>query len=150
MVVRDEVRRDWRDRARCIGEDAELFFPAGDSGPAHDREVARALAVCASCPVRAACLAWAVEELPYGIAGGLTAEDRNRMRRSRRKRARPGRAVRPRPWRNRRRTRASEDGRAELAAGCPRKVVAGRYGVSLRTVERWASEARAEIGGGAR
>ncbi|WP_082399066.1 MULTISPECIES: WhiB family transcriptional regulator [unclassified Pseudonocardia] len=148
MVVRDEARRDWRDHAQCAGEEHELFFPAGDFGPAHDRQVARALAVCAGCPVRAACLAWSVEELPYGIAGGRTAEERGRMRRNRRRRVRRGRVVRPRPFR--RRIRAAEDGRAELAAGSARTVVAHRYGVSLRTVERWASEARAEIGGGSR
>jgi WhiB family redox-sensing transcriptional regulator len=44
----------------CAEVDPELFFPAGLTGPAVERQVAAARAVCASCPVRTACLAVAL------------------------------------------------------------------------------------------
>ena len=47
----------WRVHAACADSDAAMFFPAGTLGGA---AVARAKAVCADCPVRAACLEWAV------------------------------------------------------------------------------------------
>ncbi len=71
--------RDWRVRAACSDADAELFFPVGESGLVLERQVAAAKAVCAGCVVRAECLA-DVAGLPYGIAGGLTAAERHRLR----------------------------------------------------------------------
>ena len=69
----------WLGRAACVGYPPETFFPIGDNAPAS--QVARAKAVCAQCPVRQACLDWAVTALPYGIAGGLTGDERRQMRR---------------------------------------------------------------------
>ena len=64
---------DWRDEALCAQTDPELWFP--DLGPA-----AAAKAICARCPVRVACLDWALaHETPgstFGVVGGLTAEQR--------------------------------------------------------------------------
>jgi WhiB family redox-sensing transcriptional regulator len=51
---------NWRDQAACLDEDPELFFPVGSTGPALE-QTERAKAVCADCPVRAACLDWALE-----------------------------------------------------------------------------------------
>jgi hypothetical protein len=72
---------EWVTRAACRNVDPELFFPAGDSGPVFDAQVAAARAVCARCPVRAECLDWALDELPYGIAGGFTEDERRTLRR---------------------------------------------------------------------
>ena len=69
----------WRRRAACGGEDLELFLPVG-SGPAL-AQIAAAKAVCARCPVRDACLRYAVTTgQGYGIWGGLTEDERRGLR----------------------------------------------------------------------
>lgn len=71
---------DWRHRAACREEDPELFFPLSEMGPGA-RQAAEAKAVCARCPVRAECLDYALENgLDHGIFGGLTEEERRRVR----------------------------------------------------------------------
>lgn len=72
---------DWRQRAACKDEDPELFFPVSDIGPGA-RQTAQAKGVCARCPVRAECLAYALETgLDSGIFGGATERDRRRLKR---------------------------------------------------------------------
>jgi WhiB family redox-sensing transcriptional regulator len=88
---------DWRHRAICRDEDPDLFFPTGEehtSGNAPTRpfleQAAEAKKVCRRCPVVTDCLAWALDEgLPFGIAGGTTADERRELNkgRPRRKRA---------------------------------------------------------------
>ncbi|NIH87879.1 WhiB family transcriptional regulator [Amycolatopsis granulosa] len=76
---------DWRTSAACRDEDPELFFPVSEMGPGA-RQVARAKAVCASCPVRAECLAYALDAgLDNGIFGGTTEQERRSLIRSRRR-----------------------------------------------------------------
>lgn len=58
------ARMMWLTKAACVGEDPELFFPVGSTGPALE-DVAAAKRVCARCPVIADCLA-------YALAGGQT------------------------------------------------------------------------------
>ena len=68
--------RGWRRWAACRGLPTALFYPPPDA-PARE-----ALAVCARCPVRAACeqhAATAGEE--YGIWGGRTETERARIAR---------------------------------------------------------------------
>lgn len=61
----------WQTRARCRDEDPELFFPL----PGESTDPAKA--VCQRCPVRDACLAWALStNLRHGVAGGLSAPER--------------------------------------------------------------------------
>jgi WhiB family redox-sensing transcriptional regulator len=61
---------DWRHKAECRTEDPELFFPAGTSGPAL-AQIAEAKTVCRRCPVRQACLEWALTSgQDAGIWGG--------------------------------------------------------------------------------
>jgi hypothetical protein len=139
----------WRGRAACRGVDPELFFPAAERGPVRAVQVAAAKAVCAGCPVRAECLAEALARIPYGIAGGLTENERRRLRtHNGRGRALAGRDELPaeaaealadgpgRGWTARQRAAV---GRVLLAAGCPTPQVARACGVSERTVERWAA-----------
>jgi WhiB family transcriptional regulator, redox-sensing transcriptional regulator len=72
---------DWRARALCRDEDPELFFPIGTSGPAL-LQIAEAKAVCARCPVRAECLAEALETgQDYGVWGGLSEDERRSLKR---------------------------------------------------------------------
>ena len=50
--------RDWRPLAACRHADPELFFPVSASGPSLD-QIIQAKAICARCPVRQQCLAFA-------------------------------------------------------------------------------------------
>jgi WhiB family redox-sensing transcriptional regulator len=74
------MRAEWMHRAICRDEDPELFFPAGTDGPAL-LQAAAAKAVCARCPIRAECLEFALEHLPYGVAGGLDEDERRAFKR---------------------------------------------------------------------
>lgn len=70
---------DWRVRAACRDEDAELFFPVSYRSPKVRAQVAEAKTVCVGCAVRETCAAWAIETgQPEGIWGGLTPEERPR------------------------------------------------------------------------
>lgn len=73
---------DW-ERAACRDHDPELFFPLTGHGPGAEQEHA-AKAVCASCPIRPGCLAWALETAQEaGVWGGTSEDDRRALRRSR-------------------------------------------------------------------
>jgi WhiB family redox-sensing transcriptional regulator len=79
---------EWLDGAACVGEDPELFFPVGSSGPAL-LDVQEAKAVCHRCPVRAACLEWALRTgQTTGVWGGTSELERVPMLRALRRRAR--------------------------------------------------------------
>lgn len=64
----------WQDFALCRGVNADLFFPGqGES----TRE---AKAVCVDCPVRQACLEYAIANNErFGIWGGLSRRERERL-----------------------------------------------------------------------
>lgn len=84
----------WRDDAACLGHDPEMW--TGDDfarNPYSGLVIAEALAICREqCPVRAECLADALERREkFTIRGGYTPEQRDRMRRNR-GRTRPSRA----------------------------------------------------------
>jgi WhiB family redox-sensing transcriptional regulator len=70
---------EWQDGGACTRADHTLFFhPQGERGPARRFRDSQALAVCARCPVLAACRdhALSVRE-PYGIWGGTTEDERD-------------------------------------------------------------------------
>ncbi|WTL15424.1 WhiB family transcriptional regulator [Kribbella sp. NBC_01505] len=70
----------WILSAACQDEDPELFFPIGTTGPSLLQTEA-AKRICAQCPVRAECLAWALESgQDAGIWGGLTEVERRHLR----------------------------------------------------------------------
>ena len=76
-------------RAGCIGEDPDIFFPAGES-PAAIKQTERAKVVCSRCDVRPECLRWSLDTFQdAGVWGGLDEEERRRIRRARRARERP-------------------------------------------------------------
>ena len=76
----DDTRADWRSAAACRSADPELFFPVSAFGQAL-AQVAEAKAICARCPVRRPCLAFAQRtRQAHGIWGGLTEEERRRPR----------------------------------------------------------------------
>lgn len=66
----------WRDRAVCREVDPEVFFATG-SGAAATVQNDIAKAVCRRCPVAEPCLDWALDaDLPYGVVGGMTPDER--------------------------------------------------------------------------
>ncbi|MBC7582040.1 WhiB family transcriptional regulator [Aeromicrobium sp.] len=81
---------DWRHFSACIGEDPELFFPIGNTGPAV-LQAEEAKRICMSCDARVKCLEWAMQsEENFGIWGGLTEGERQAIkRRSKRSRVAP-------------------------------------------------------------
>jgi WhiB family redox-sensing transcriptional regulator len=87
---------DWRHLAACRGMDPEQWFPT-DEGKGRESVGAQApRAVCAGCPVREQCLAWALRTgQDDGVWGGLTSPERRalrsgRLRRSPHRRSRAG------------------------------------------------------------
>jgi len=69
----------WMPSGACQGEDPELFFPIGASGPAL-YQITAARAVCRRCAVTRMCLTYALETGQAGIWGGTTSEERQAMR----------------------------------------------------------------------
>jgi WhiB family transcriptional regulator, redox-sensing transcriptional regulator len=94
-------------QARCAdsGLDPDQWYPVSTEPAQARHEAAAAIAVCASCPVRAQCLElslrhWDIGQ--HGIWGGLVVTDRAHLRRrrpaghrGRRRTAVSGRIVRP-------------------------------------------------------
>lgn len=77
----------WMDRnaptASCAQTDPELWFPEKGSSVRVPRRL------CRECPLLAACRSWALRhphETAHGIWGGLTARERQRIRRDQRRR----------------------------------------------------------------
>lgn len=69
----------WMDAALCAQTDPDLFFP-----PHRSNSVARsARRICATCPVRAHCLDYALGDPDLdGIWAGTTPRERQRLRRT--------------------------------------------------------------------
>jgi len=76
------MNASWRNRAACRGIDPDIFFPVTDE----DAEPAKA--ICNVCPVREACLEFALAAREReGVWGGATERERRRIVRQRRKTA---------------------------------------------------------------
>ncbi|MDR6980261.1 WhiB family redox-sensing transcriptional regulator [Streptomyces sp. 3330] len=73
---------EWLRSAACVGEDPELFFPVGTSGPAlRDTEAAKR--VCARCTVRTECLSFAFAiGRASGVWGGTDEDERAELLRT--------------------------------------------------------------------
>ena len=72
----------WRSRARCRGVDPVIFHPVNED------DADEAKAICALCPVQEACLEYAIAAREKdGVWGGLTARERRRVIRRRRRTA---------------------------------------------------------------
>jgi WhiB family redox-sensing transcriptional regulator len=79
--VPEDVTWDWQERGACRDVGSDLFFhPANERGMARVRRERAAKSVCARCEVRVECADYAVRARePYGVWGGLTEEDRERI-----------------------------------------------------------------------
>lgn len=72
----------WREDAACLHADPDLFFPIASIGPALD-QIDQAKRICAACPVRKPCLAWALDQgVVSGIWGGTSEAERRAIRRA--------------------------------------------------------------------
>jgi WhiB family transcriptional regulator, redox-sensing transcriptional regulator len=81
VIMKEPDPMDWRNRAACLDEDPELFFPIGNTGPAI-LQIEEAKAVCRRCDVREQCLAWALEAgQDHGVWGGLSEDERRALKR---------------------------------------------------------------------
>lgn len=79
--IRDFPERTWTRHAACQGHDPDLWFL-----DQHDGSYTEARTICADCPVKTECLAWAVEtNTQFGMWGGLAPHQRQHLRRSRRR-----------------------------------------------------------------
>lgn len=67
------VEPDWT-AAACRGTNTRVFYPPSGPSPT-------AVAICQRCPIRAACLDWAMRREEYGIWGGLSAKERQSLKR---------------------------------------------------------------------
>jgi WhiB family redox-sensing transcriptional regulator len=64
----------WQERARCGQHDPEIFFDP------RVRAERKAKSICAQCPVRLDCLAWALSvRAEFGIWGGLNGKERSAL-----------------------------------------------------------------------
>ncbi len=74
---------DWMGRAACKGQPDTVFFPdSEDHGGRPDYTAARN--ICAACPARAECLAYALElNIGHGMFAGLTPTERANLSRQR-------------------------------------------------------------------
>lgn len=83
--LRWEPEENWRADAACSGIGTEIFFPVTEDPEAS----AQAKAVCATCPVQETCLQYALAtNQTDGVWGGLDGNERRRLRRRLRDRAR--------------------------------------------------------------
>lgn len=71
---------DWMRRAACKGQPDVVFFPDHEDDEQPDYTTARH--ICAGCPVRSQCLAYALElNIRHGMFAGLTPAERAALRR---------------------------------------------------------------------
>ena len=71
--------REWRQRAACLSEDPDLFFPVSETGPSRF-QIWDAKQICHACPVQWTCLTWALQNsMTHGIWGGTTGSERRAM-----------------------------------------------------------------------
>jgi len=80
--------QSWRDLAACATCDTDDFVPVGSTGPAK-HQIDRAKVVCATCPVQARCLEFAITtNQEHGVWGGADEDERRDLRRQWRRRRR--------------------------------------------------------------
>ena len=67
----------WRLAAACRSADPDPFFPVSSTGRSLE-QVTQANRICARCPIRPECLAFALRtHQSHGIWGGLSEQERN-------------------------------------------------------------------------
>lgn len=73
---------EWMDEAACLGSGADFFPVMGTKK--ETPAMRKAKAVCATCPVKSECLAYALDAQQWdGIWGGMTPTERRELSRAR-------------------------------------------------------------------
>lgn len=72
---------EWQRHAACRGAGSSYFYsPQGERGRSRRDREERALAICAGCPVREPCAAFALAgHEAYGVWGGMTENERREL-----------------------------------------------------------------------
>jgi WhiB family redox-sensing transcriptional regulator len=70
---------NWRQSAACRGMNAEMFHPFSE----RDFRLGESRAVCAGCPVRDECGEYGIAHEEFGVYGGLSENERRKIRRER-------------------------------------------------------------------
>lgn len=79
--LKDWGNGEWRKQAACANSDTSKFFPSKGKEAKTQHVISAARLVCARCPVRSECLEFAVKNtVMYGIWGGLTREERKKVK----------------------------------------------------------------------
>ena len=112
----------WMADGDCVTEDPRWW-----DDEASETDKARAIAICAECPVREMCAAWAAKNEVGGVWGGVDQAERDRKRRGRKFVTMEDR-------------RADLDWRTDVASCKPAADLATKWGVSERTIYRWRAE----------
>lgn len=77
----DLEQEAWMEEGSCVYANTELFFPVGSSMKAI-KQSNEAKAICNECPVKVACLEYAISSnQDSGVWGGTTEEERKSIRR---------------------------------------------------------------------
>ncbi|MGV9002096.1 MAG: WhiB family transcriptional regulator [Candidatus Saccharimonadaceae bacterium] len=88
-----ESGADWRNRAACLTEDPELFFPIGNKGVAL-LQIEQAKKICSQCKVIEQCLQQALGNgEDFGVWGGLSEDERRAINRKTRRQISMGRSA---------------------------------------------------------
>jgi hypothetical protein len=125
-----EPTPNWQALGACRIEDAELFFPVGESWDARI-QADEAKAVCHRCPVMERCLAWAFEtRQDAGVWGGLTEQERRLIHRRKKPVYRSGEQTAVDLILEHR----AADFRALAVSGMSRADMARELGTNVRTV----------------
>lgn len=71
---------DWLEKAACVNQPSEIFFPDGENKSEDVKREAMAKMICKKCPVAAECLMYAIEkEENYGIWGSFAPKERRNL-----------------------------------------------------------------------
>lgn len=128
---------EWMEHAECNGEPTTLFFDYRT-----DRDIEHVRRICNRCPVRKACLDYAMtERIDDGMFGGYTELERRRIRRGRNPIIMPRNPVGRPPAR----VTTGDRIRAELAKGPLTAVqLQDRLGLRQNTISHWTGVLRRE------
>lgn len=82
MAIKDE----WQRWAKCRGQGWETWFPSKQGRDAPFVVTEEARKICGGCPVRKACLDFAIDNnIDFGVWGGESVNARQRIRRERKR-----------------------------------------------------------------